>query len=154
MTSKLRTQFWDYMPLQRFADETKRNYIRAVKGLSDFHQKPPSQLTNDEIQAYFLYLIEERKLAWGTCNIHFSAISCFVKNVLKWDDITFKCPPRPRIKQVPHVLSEEEVKRLFEATDNLKHKVLLMTTYSAGLRISEEISLRPEHIESDPYRMR
>ena len=50
-------------------------------------------------------------------------------------------------------MSEEEVKRLFEAADNLKHRVLLKTTYSAGLRLSEVISLRPEHIESDPSRM-
>jgi len=42
---------------------------------------------------------------------------------------------------------------LFDATDNLKHKVILKTVYSAGLRLSEVIGLKPEHIESDPSRM-
>jgi len=141
------------MTLQRFSPHTHRGYTSAVKGLANFYNKSPDLLTNDQIQDYFRYLIEDRKLAWGSCNNHFSAISCFYHNVLKWDEITFKCPPRPRIKQLPVVLSEEEVKRLFDATTNLKHKVLLETVYSAGLRISEVIRLRPEHIESDPSRM-
>jgi integrase len=42
---------------------------------------------------------------------------------------------------------------LFDAADNLKHKVILKTVYSAGLRLSEVIRLKPEHIESDPSRM-
>ena len=51
------------------------------------------------------------------------------------------------------ILSEEEVKRLFEATTRLKDRVFLKTVYSAGLRASEVAKLKPEHIESDPSRM-
>jgi integrase/recombinase XerD len=102
---------------------------------------------------YFRNLIENRKLAWGSCNNIFSGVTCFYRHVLKWDEIAFTCPPRTRIKKLPIILSEEEVIRLFDATTNLKHKVLLKTAYSAGLRISEAIRLRPEHIESDPSRM-
>ena len=153
MSSKLRTQFLNYMTLQRFSPHTQRGYIHAVKELANFYQKSPDLLTNDQIQDYFRYLIEDRKLAWGSCNNHFSGISCFYRNVLKWDEIAFKCPPRPRIKRLPVVLSEEEVKRLFDATTNLKHRVLLQTVYSAGLRISEVIRLKPKHIESDSSRM-
>ena len=47
----------------------------------------------------------------------------------------------------------EEVKRLFAATTNLKHLALLETVYSAGLRLSEVVHLKPHHIESDPSRM-
>ena len=54
---------------------------------------------------------------------------------------------------LPVALSIEEVKKLFAVTTNLKHRVLLKTAYSAGLRVSEVISLKPEHIESDPSRM-
>ncbi len=39
------------------------------------------------------------------------------------------------------------------AVGNLKHLVLLETAYSAGLRVSELVSLKPHHIESDPSRM-
>ena len=153
MSSDLRTQFLNYMTLQRFSPHTKRGYITAVKGLAGFYKKSPDLLTNDQMQDYFRYLIEDRKLAWGSCNNHFSGISCFCRNILKWDEITFKCPPRPRIRQLPIIISEEEAKRLFDATENLKHKVILKTIYSAGLRLSEVIRLKPEHLESDPSRM-
>lgn len=153
MSSDLRIQFQNYMTLQRFSPHTQRGYIAAVKGLAGFYKKSPDLLTNDQIQDYFRFLIEDRKLSRGSCNNHFSGISSFCRNILKWDEITFKCPPRPRTKQLPIIISEEETKRLFDATNNLKHKVILKTVYSAGLRLSEVIRLKPEHIESDPSRM-
>jgi integrase len=51
------------------------------------------------------------------------------------------------------ILSVEEVKRLLASANNFKHQVLLSTIYSAGLRVSEAVCLKPDHIESDPSRM-
>jgi site-specific recombinase XerD len=141
------------MTLQRLSPHTKRNYIRAVKGLATFYNKSPDKLTNDQIQEYLRYLLEDCKLSWGTCNNYFSGIVSFYKNVCKWDETRFQIPPRPRIKKLPMVFSVEEVKRLLDAVDNLKHLVLLETVYSAGLRVSELVRLQPHHIESDASRM-
>lgn len=47
-------------------------------------------------------------------------------------------------KKLPRVLSEEEIQRLLDVTKNLKHKALLMLTYSAGLRVGEVVRMRPE----------
>lgn len=153
MAKSLRTQFLNHMILHRFSHYTIKNYMSAVEKLARYHNKPPDKLTNEDIQNYLLYLIGERKLAWGTCNVHLAGISSFYKNVLKWDETDFKLPPSPRIKKLPNILSIEEVKRLFECAANLKHRVLLKTVYSAGLRISEAVKLKPRHIESDPSRM-
>ena len=65
----------------------------------------------------------------------------------------FQIPPRPRVKKLPTVFSTQEVKRLLAAADNLKHRLLLETVYSAGLRVSELVRLKPHHIEGDPDRM-
>ena len=153
MNRDLKTQFINYMTLQRFALATKKNYLTALEGLTRFHHQSPDTLTNDQIQEYLRYLIEDRKLSWGTCNNHFSGIVSFYRNVCKWDETRFSIPPRPRIKKLPKIFSVEEVKRLFAATDNLKHRVLLKTIYSAGLRVSEVVRLQPHHLESDPSRM-
>jgi integrase/recombinase XerD len=154
MDKDLRKQFINYMTLHRFSPHTKKNYVLAVKGLTRFcSNKSPDSLSEEQIQEYLLYLIEGKKLAWGSVNNHLCGLSCFFKNILKWDKTRFKIPPRPRIKKLPSILSEEEVMRLFDVTTNLKHRVFLKTVYSAGLRISEAISLRPEHIESAPSRM-
>ena len=58
--------------------------------------------------------------------------------------------PRPKKPlQLPKVLGEDELSRLFNALDNKKHKAMLFTTYSAGLRVSEVAALQIKHIDSD-----
>ena len=153
MASELKTQFLNYMTLQRFSDHTKRSYITGVKLLAKHYMQPPDTLTNEQIQDYLCYLLEDRKLSWGTCNSYLSGIVCFFRHICKWDDTEFQIPPRPRVKKLPIVFSQQEVKRLLAAADNLKHRLLLQTVYSAGLRVSELVRLKPKHIESDADRM-
>jgi integrase/recombinase XerD len=153
MTMDLRTQFLNFMTVERYSVHTKRLYMRSVIGLVKFYNQSPDTLTNEQIQEYFRHLIEDRKLSWGTCNNYFSAIICFYRNVCKWDETHFHIPPRPRIKKLPIVLGVEEVKRLFAAAANFKHQVLFKTVYSAGLRVGEVVRLQPHHLESDPSRM-
>ena len=153
MKSDLRTQFLNHMTLQRFSHHTKKNYMAGIEGLAKFHKQSPDTLTNDQIQEYLRYLLEDRKLSWGSCNNHFSGILCFYRNICKWDETRFQIPPRPRIKKLPVIFSKEEVRRLLDSAANLKHKVLFKTMYSAGLRVSEVVRLQPHHIESDPSRM-
>jgi hypothetical protein len=95
MSSELRTKFLDHMTIQRFSNSTKRLYVRGVEGLVKHYGQPPDTLTNEQIQAYFVYLLDERKVSWGTCNNYFSAIICFYRNVCNWDETRFKIPPRP-----------------------------------------------------------
>ena len=153
MSTELRTQFINYMTLQRLSHHTQRNYIRGVKGLAEFHNQSPDKLTNDQIQDYLRYLLEDQNLSWGTCNNYFSGIVSFYRNVCQWDETRFQLPPRPRIKKLPVILSKEELKRLFSSANNFKHQVLLKTAYSAGLRVGELVRLKPDHIENDPSRM-
>ena len=153
MAKTLRTQFMDYMTLNRYSKWTIQHYMDIVKRLAKYFNKSPDLISQEEIQEYLLYLYQERKLDWGTCNAHLSGLSCFYKNVLKWEERKFKLPPRPRTRKLPNILSVEEVKRLFEAAVNLKHRVFLKTVYSAGLRAGEVVKLKPIHIESDPSRM-
>jgi len=153
MTTDVKTQFFNYMTLQRFADHTKRTYVTGVKGLAKFYMLSPDTLTGEQIQDYLLYLLKDRKLAWGTVNAYLSGMICFYRGFCKWDETQFIIPPRPRDKKLPTVYSEQEVKRLLDSANNFKHRLLLETAYSAGLRISELVRLKPHHIESDPDRM-
>jgi integrase len=127
--------------------------MAGIEGLAKYYKQSPDTLTNDQIQEYLRYLLEDRKLSWGSCNNHFSGILCFYRNICKWDETRFQIPPRPRIKKLPVIFSKEEVRRLLDSAANLKHKVLFKTMYSAGLRVSEVVRLQPHHIESDPSRM-
>ena len=82
-----------------------------------------------------------------------AAIRFFYVETLGWTPMELNLPPRPAHKQLPHVLSVEQLEHLFATTTNPKHRVLLMTAYAAGLRVSEVIRLRITDIESDPSRM-
>ncbi len=98
MSTELRTQFLNYMTLQRFSRYTKKNYVMAVYGLAKFHNQSPDTLTNDQIQDYLRHLLEDRELSWGTCNNYFSGILCFYRNICKWDETQFNIPPDHGLK--------------------------------------------------------
>ncbi len=144
--TELRRKFARHLILQRYAKNTNTAYMNAVKFLAKHYGQSPGNLTNNQIQDYLHYLIEERKLSWNTCNVHFSGIKCFYANVLR-RKTDLSIPPRPRQKKIAQALSRDEVDRILSACNNLKHHTLLLATYSAGLRVSEVVELKPIHIE-------
>jgi len=151
--SELRQKFTNFMTVRRLAPKTQEAYLGAVHGLSKYYMESPDQLTTQQIQDYLQYLIEEKKLAWSSCNVVFSALDCFYSNILEWDETKFSIPPRPRSKKIPMILSIEEVSKILNSTHNLKHRALLWCVYSSGLRVSEAVNLKYWHIEKDPARM-
>jgi len=154
MGSKIRDKFVEHMEFFGLSKQTQRSYISGVKGLAKFHNQSPETLTDDQVRAYFRHLILKRKLAWTSCGTYLSGITYFFRHICDREvDDRFGLPKRPRSRKLPSVLSMEEVSRLLSCIENFKHRILLTTIYSAGLRVSEAIRLKPEHIESDPSRM-
>ncbi len=137
------------MVLRGFSEKTQEAYLLAMVGLVRHYRRSPDLLSSGEIQAYLLYLIQVRKLAWSSVNVARAALRVFYGDVLEWNETQFSIPPRRGQTQRPKILSLQEVQRLLEATDSLRHRTLLMTTYSAGLRVSEVVRLKPTDIESD-----
>ncbi len=144
--TELRRKFERHLILQRYSKSTNRAYMNAVRFLANHYGQSPDRLTNNQIQDYLHYLIADRKLSWNTCNVHFSGIKCFYTNVLR-RETDLSIPPRPRQKKIAQALSRDEVDRILTACPNLKHRTLLLATYSAGLRVSEVVKLEPVHIE-------
>ena len=153
--TKLRAEFIKHMDFQGLAPHTQRGYITGVKGLAKFYNKSPDLLTDDEVREYFRYLITERKLAWSSCHNYLVGITYFFRNFCQREvKDRFGLPSsRFHCKKLPFAFSIEEMERLLSSIDNLKHRVLLKTIYSAGLRVGEAVKLRSQDIESDPSRM-
>ena len=127
------------MKIRNLSLSTQESYISAVEGYAKYFDKSPDQLKSEDAQRYLLYLMEERKLAWNSCNVVVSALRFFYKETLGDRDMKFFIPPRKKQTLLPQVLSAGEIEKLFSCTQNLKHKVLLMTTYAGGLRVSEVV---------------
>ena len=81
-----------------------------------------------------------------THNHYRSAIKFLYKKVLKtvWDDDTV--PAMKRERNLPAVLSRAEINAIIDATPNLKHKAIIATMYSSGLRVSEVVHLHYDDI--------
>jgi len=154
MKGNTQKSFANFLCLHRVALKTKQAYLHAVADLSAFHQKPADILNNDEIQDYLIYCIQDRQLSWSSCNVLFCGLKKYYQGFLGRDDSQFSLPPRPRVKKLPMLLSREEVGLLLQASASLKHRALLTTIYGSGLRVSEAVSLRPEHIESKRMMLR
>lgn len=142
------------MQLRRLSDNTQRVYTHAVFALARHYMKAPDRLTNEQVKAYILYLINERKLAWSTCDTNIAGLQFFYGITLGRDSMRLAIPPRKSEKRLPEILSAEEISRLVAAPKNLKHRVLLATAYSAGLRVSELVHLKITDIDSDRMMIR
>jgi len=98
-------------------------------------------------------LIVKKKLAANTVNIYNAALKFIYQKTLKreWDPENLPRLKKP--KKLPDILTKEEVQSLFDVTDNLKHKCVLMTVYGSGLRLSEIVGLKVNDIDSKNMRI-
>jgi site-specific recombinase XerD len=146
--TKLREQMIQDMVLRGMAPSTQRAYLQAVRKFARHYNRPPDQISNGELKAYLLHLHLHEQRATSTCNVASAALRFLYRRTLGRRETDFDVPIARQPSKLPHVLSRDEVARLLECTSFLKHRALFLTTYSAGLRVSEVVRLRPTHIDS------
>jgi integrase/recombinase XerD len=151
--SELRNKMTRAMQLKDFSDRTQETYLGAVKGIAKFYGKSPALLNQQQVDDYLLHLRQSGKSA-STRNVAICGLRFFYEQVLNSEDISLEFPTRRKPKILPEVLSTSEVAGILDAPDNIKHRVILMTAYSAGLRLSEIANLKIEHINSARMQIR
>jgi site-specific recombinase XerD len=138
----------DAMLLRGFSPKTHQCYLSAVADLACYHHRSPDQLSEQQIQAYFLHLVKERHLAWASCRLHLNAIRFLYQQVLQRPFDMQVAHPKYK-QQIPELLTRDEVSRIIGAVTNPKHKMLLLTCYGCGLRVSELVALKVRHIDGE-----
>jgi len=146
--TEMREKMLKEMTLRRFSPHTQRAYTASVAGLARYYNESPEKITKQMIQDYLVYLMQERKLAWGSCNAIVCALRFFYIQTLGMDEMFLAIAPRKKVAQLPEILSNDEVERLLGALTNQKHRTVLMTAYAAGLRLSEIMNLKLTDIDS------
>jgi site-specific recombinase XerD len=134
--------------IRNLAENTQKSDLQAVIGLTRYYRRSPDQLSVQEVQAYLLYLSQERHLAWTSCNTIRHGLRFFYQVTLDRPTTQFYLPCAKEPSKLPQILSHEELVHLFTVTTNRKHRALLMTPYAAGLRASEVTRLRISDIDS------
>ena len=133
---------------------TREAYLGAVFGLAKYYRRAPDNLSEAEVQAYLLHLMQERKLAWSSCNIVRHGLRFLYQVTLGRAPSQLCIPGARRPQKLPQILSREEVAQLLNTTANAKHRALLMTTYAAGLRVSEVVHLKVSDLDSQRMTLR
>lgn len=145
----LRQRMIEDMRLRNLSRHTIDAYVLAVKQFAGHFKRSPEQLGSEQIREYLLYLVQEKHVSFSRYNIARCALQFLYRVTLGRDERFAKLPCARDRKRLPTVLSQEELRRLFDVVaHDRKHTALLMTLYGAGLRISEALALKPADIDS------
>ena len=149
MGTLLRTKMEQDLAVRGIRPRTGHNYLRFVIGLTRYYRRAPDTLTLSEVEAYLVHLRQVRQLTPESVRTVVTGVRFFYYVTLGRARADFHIPaPRPSHKQ-PEVLSRQEVDRLLTQTEDRRDRMLLTTTYAAGLRVSEVVALQIAHLDSE-----
>jgi integrase/recombinase XerD len=147
--STLRQRMREDMRIRNLSERTQDCYIGHVAQFARHFGRSPEELEAEHVRKYQLYLVEEKRASWSRFNQAVCALRFLYRVTLGREWAVEQIPYAKREKKLPSVLSVDEVRRLLGAVRNEKHRVLMMTIYGAGLRLSEAIRLRVTDVDSE-----
>jgi site-specific recombinase XerD len=138
------------MKLRNYSDSTIRTYqSNLTQFFVYFQQSKFATLTKEQIEGFVYVLVQKYKISEQKQNMMINAIKSYYEHTLGMPREYYTITRPKRSKDLPNTLSEEEVIAIIHAPENIKHKAILHTIYSAGLRIGEVIRLRVKDVRSD-----
>jgi len=147
-------KFPKHLQNQLEAELRSRKYSRHTRGLYLYFnrllcntlRKSPEEIRQEDITRFLAIIEKSKDYSASSINLAISALKFFYRRVLKSDIVKDQRRPR-HDKRLPMVLSKDEVMKILSAEKNLKHCFLLTLVYSSGLRVSEVVQLKKEHID-------
>ena len=141
------------MELRTYAIATQKSYLTQVKLLESFCSKPCDLISEDEIKQFLHHRIISG-ISYSNVDIACNSFKVMFNSVLNrnWSDQVIVRPKK--LKKLPVVLSIEEISSILSFVENLKHRTILLTIYSAGLRVSEALNLKLSDIDSSTMRIK
>jgi integrase/recombinase XerD len=148
MTTSLRQRMHQDLQLAGLSERTQEAYLRAVRQLADHFHTPPDRLSEQQVRDYFLHLKNDRNFASASLGIAYSGIKFFYSHTTPRDWPTLRRLRVRREKQLPDVLSVDEVRQLIAAVRTLHNRTYFWTVYSLGLRLGEGLHLEVGDIDA------
>jgi integrase/recombinase XerD len=141
--------YLEQLALKKYSKSTITTYRNEFLQLLQLLSSVPVQdLTPEHLKRYMLYCTLQLKLSENTLHSRLNALKFYFEKVLKREKFFWEIPRPKKPLQLPKLLNETELARLFNALTNKKHKAMLFTIYSAGLRVSELVHLKIKDIDS------
>lgn len=140
--------------LMRYSESTRKVYYHMFREFLKFnYPKKLYNITETDIYRYQTYIVTQKKCSRSYQNQSINAIKFYLEKVLNQEQKCYALERPKKIQQLPEVLGENEVLRILKSTRNLKHKAILTTIYSAGLRMAELVNLKVSDIDSENMRI-
>jgi len=131
---------------RKYSPRTQNAYIYYNRLICRTLQKTPEEIHHEDVTEFIANMEKSGEYSVSAMNLAISSIKFFFRHILKNDEISEHHRPRSD-ERLPMVLSKEEVVKILSLEKNPKHRLLLMLVYSSGLRVSEVVALRKEHID-------
>lgn len=144
-----------YLFIGHYSPLTIGNYLAELRFIFVYYADvDPLDFTEGMIMQYLLYLAKTLECSRVKCKMAAQSISFFMRHVAKRPyAIPTVIYPRPTNK-IPPVMLPEEIMKMIDGVDNLKHRTILMLLYSSGMRISEIANLKIVDIDSKNMRIK
>jgi site-specific recombinase XerD len=143
-------RFRQQLVLKAYSKSTIKTYTNELaQFLQAIRYESADDFPVSRIRGYLQYCFEQLHLSENTLHSRINALKFYYEQVLHRDRFFWDVPRPKKPMQLPKLLNETELARLFNALLNKKHKAMLFTCYSAGLRVSEIVSLELADIDSD-----
>ena len=143
-----RALFINRLEARNYSPSTIKNYAMAMVKITQFYKKSPFKLTGIDIENFILHELKVEKLFPSTINLHIAGIKKFFTLMLPSSNILDKIGKVKGVNGLPTVLTVEEISRIINNTNNLKHRAILELLYSSGIRIQECVDLKVSDIDS------
>lgn len=142
-------KFVERLKLKAYSPSTIKTYRNEfLQLLQLLKHKPVQELKPDDLRRYMLYAMEQEGIKENSAHSRLNALKFYFEQVLGRGKFFWEIPRPKRPILLPKLLNETEIARLFNALANKKHKALLFTAYSGGLRVSEVVKLKLTDIDS------
>ena len=142
--------FINQLKLKAYSQNTIRTYSTEFAHLlKTLKNHPVDELSEQRLKNYFLYCIKIEEIKENHLNSRINAVKFYFEQVLHKPKMFFDIPRPKKPKLLPKMLTKSEIKRIFEHTENTKHLLMLQLSYGMGLRVSEIVNLKIEHINSE-----
>ena len=143
-------EFKNELKLRNLADTTIKSYSKQCLYLFQYYNKPPLEITEPELKTYILYL-KQKGLAAKSRNLSIFSIKQYYSLIDKRTtvNISTNIPRQKEPKNLPAVLSKEDVVKMLAGVENIKHRAILTIAYTSGLRIDETRRLKISDINKD-----
>jgi site-specific recombinase XerD len=150
---ELHDQMKEDLVLKAYSPNTQRNYLRCARNFAKHYMRSPEEMGEQEVRDFLLHLVRDRQASPATLDMYVNALKFLYNVTLKRPEVVQGLSHPKRPKTLPVILSPEEVLRIFAAIRSVKHKAIIATAYTAGLRISEVCALRVSDIDSQRMRI-